>query len=69
MLSQKRNPTAEDGGAAENIKAGRAIDKRQNSFPAFQSPAFAAALLVRRYGLTPPLARLVCELARIGGAS
>ncbi len=43
----------------------------QNSpSPAFrQAPIDCAAILARRFGMSPPLARVVVELAGMGGAN
>ncbi|RWP40149.1 MAG: hypothetical protein EOR04_19580 [Mesorhizobium sp.] len=51
-------------GVADNSKAVAA----QNYLNApFDAKGFAACLVAKRFGLSPCLARLVCELAHIGG--
>jgi hypothetical protein len=66
MILHTHNPGAEAGVAGGLVKAlGGAIDYQQHNHKAPEN--LAVAYVSRRYRLTPCMARLVCELARIGG--
>jgi hypothetical protein len=68
MVHKKRNPVAARGGAAD-----RAVDVKtiaavsDNSKANADGLSFQAAYVAQRYRLSPCMARLVCQLAQIGG--
>lgn len=65
MILQTRNPAGE-GGAADFDKAlGRAFVCQQITFSTTEN--LAADVIARRFGLRPHVARLICELAALGG--
>jgi hypothetical protein len=65
MQHEKRNPAALAGAdrAGMNILAFASSDNSINTISAFSPQAFIA----RKYHLQPVVARLICDLAGIGG--
>lgn len=65
MQHENRNPVALAGAdrAGININGFSAFDFSSDTSPAFNPQAFIA----RKYHLQPVVARLVCDLAGIGG--
>lgn len=70
MDQKKRNPTAGDGRVSGNLNVlGGAFDDQSIITATLESTDLTAALVAVRYRLTPPWARLVCELANLGRRS
>ena len=66
MFPDKQNPVALAGAhRAEDIKALACAFDGSNPKP--EALSFQAAYLAARYRLSPCIARLVCQLAEIGG--
>lgn len=67
-MTKTQNPAARGANRVPEIKAlGRALDLQNPSETLPESPAVRA--LVRRFRLSVYHARVVCELAGIGGAA
>lgn len=65
MQHEKQNPVALAGGHRADVKCFAAISDR--SEPNAECLFFQAAYVAARYRLSPCMARLICELANIGG--
>jgi hypothetical protein len=66
METEVKGPAAQAGAdRTENIKTVRKVFDRSQRNP--DPLAFQVAFLIERYGLSPCVARLVIQLANIGG--
>lgn len=66
MQLEKQNPAALAGAhRADKVKTLAAVSDR--SEPSAECLSFQAAYVAARYRLSPCMARLVCQLANIGG--
>jgi hypothetical protein len=63
---ERRNPPLGRGGGSRNVHCLAASNTRDYSASPESPEAFAAQIVARRYRLSLPIARLVCDLAAIG---
>lgn len=68
---EQRNaaPVTRDGGYFRNGFSLEGTAATTYSLPSLSATEYAANLVARRHRLTPPVSRLVCDLAGLGGAA